>query len=156
MFITIDDHPKLRAPVPEVIVGDGFVAEEPKYLGNRIADNGRSDVSNVHGLGDVWGGEVDDVGFRVCNSRDGQTIGIGMGFHKALGEPCGRQPEVHVPLTSDRDRLADVGKVNFGNDFFSDRQRGISQFLLQRHGHVGLVIGQVGFPRSDDAFECGV
>ncbi len=53
-------HPKLRSPVADVIVGDDAVAEQPQRAREAIAENRRADVANVHRLGDVRRAEIND------------------------------------------------------------------------------------------------
>ena len=69
MLVTIDNHPKLRAPVAEVVVADRLVAEEFQGAVQAIADDGAADVAHVHRLGDVGGAVVDDVRLRLADGR---------------------------------------------------------------------------------------
>jgi hypothetical protein len=56
----VQDHAELRAPVADVVVGDDLVADEAGDARERVADEGAADVADVHRLGDVRRGEVDD------------------------------------------------------------------------------------------------
>ena len=64
-FPTEQQHPKLRAPVADVVVGDDAVAEQPQCAREAIAKNGRADVADVHRLGHVRRTEINDRGARL-------------------------------------------------------------------------------------------
>ena len=65
MFVAVEDHAELRAPVADVVVADDLVAEESQRAAKRVADHRRADVADVHRLGHVRGGKVDHVSARA-------------------------------------------------------------------------------------------
>ena len=53
VFVTVDDHPKLSAPITKVIVGDDLVPQESKHMSDRSPDDRRTDMTDVHRFGYV-------------------------------------------------------------------------------------------------------
>ena len=62
MFIAVDDHSELGAPVTDVVIARHRVADEPQDAADGITDDRAPQVAHVHRLGDIRPGEVDDVG----------------------------------------------------------------------------------------------
>ncbi len=59
-FPAVQDHSELRAPVADVVVGDDLEAEKAGDAADGISEDGRADVADVHRLGDVRRGEIDN------------------------------------------------------------------------------------------------
>ncbi|EEF61635.1 hypothetical protein Cflav_PD4675 [Pedosphaera parvula Ellin514] len=57
---------ELCAPVANMIVRDDLVTEEPECAGQGIAEDGGTDVADMHRLGDVGRAEVDDNRARMA------------------------------------------------------------------------------------------
>ena len=62
-----DEHAHRRAPVAEMDVADDLVSGEPEQALERIPDDRRAQVPDVHGLGDVRPAEVEDHRARFRN-----------------------------------------------------------------------------------------
>jgi hypothetical protein len=60
-----EQHPELGAPIAQVIVGDDLVAQQAERARQTIAQNGRADMADVHGLGHVGRTEIDDHSPRL-------------------------------------------------------------------------------------------
>ena len=76
MLVAVDDHAELGAPVAEVVVADRVVAEESQHAVEGVADHGRADVADVHRLGHVGRGVVDDDGPRLGGRRDAEPLDV--------------------------------------------------------------------------------
>jgi hypothetical protein len=55
-----DEQPELSAPIAEVVVADNVMTHERQDSRDRIANDRRAQVSDMHLLGDVRAREVDD------------------------------------------------------------------------------------------------
>ena len=53
VLVAVDNHAELCTPVTQMIISNNFVAEKPMNVGQRITDDGRANVTNVHRLGDI-------------------------------------------------------------------------------------------------------
>ena len=73
MLVAVDDHSELGPPVANVVVGDDFVPDKTERAGQGVADNRRADMANVHRLGHVGRGIVDDVGLGSIDRRDAES-----------------------------------------------------------------------------------
>ena len=60
-----DQHAELGTPVAEVIVRDDPVAHQPQDAGQRVAQDRRADMADVHGFGDVGRTEIHDHRARL-------------------------------------------------------------------------------------------
>ena len=57
----LDEHAERAAPVADVVLADHSLAGERQQAAQRVADDRRAQVADVHLLGDVGCGVVDDV-----------------------------------------------------------------------------------------------
>ena len=73
MFVSIDDHPELRAPIADVVIADGLMSEELERAIDAVADDGRTNMADVHRLGDIRGRIVDDDRSRPVDRRDAES-----------------------------------------------------------------------------------
>ena len=53
MFVSVDNHSELRPPITQMIVADHAVTKETQRVTQGVADDGRTDVTNVHRFGYV-------------------------------------------------------------------------------------------------------
>ncbi len=58
----VDDHAELSAEVADVVLADHGVAEKFQDAGHGVAEDGGAQMADVHLLGDVWAGVIDDDG----------------------------------------------------------------------------------------------
>ena len=59
IFPSVNDHPKLGAPVANVIIADNFMPEELRDPCQRVAKYGAADVTDMHRFGDVRRPKID-------------------------------------------------------------------------------------------------
>ena len=78
----LDEHAKGGAPVADVVLAMYSVALMHQHAHNRIADDCRSKVPDMHFLGHIWSRVVNcsDSGFLDCNS---QSV-----VWKKIPQPC--------------------------------------------------------------------
>ena len=79
VFVAIDDHAELGAPVTQVIVADDLVTQELKCAAKSISDHRGTDVPHVHGFGYIGRGVVDHVRLRLIRFLDFQSL---IGFER--------------------------------------------------------------------------
>ena len=53
MLVAVKDHPELRAPIADVVITNHPVANEAERAVERVADDGRADMADVHRLGHI-------------------------------------------------------------------------------------------------------
>jgi len=63
----LDEHSERRAPIADVVFAHHSVADGLKHAHERIADDRRAQMTNVHLFGHVWCRVVDD--YRLGNHR---------------------------------------------------------------------------------------
>jgi len=66
-------HPELRAPVAQVVVGQDAETEGAVEAVKGIADHSRADVADVHRLGHIGARVIDDHGATVPGVRDAEA-----------------------------------------------------------------------------------
>ena len=74
-----NQFPELRAPVADVIVANYFCAAEGEQATDGFADNGRSQMPDMHLLGRVGRGIIHDPGLafaRACRATLEMAFGI--------------------------------------------------------------------------------
>ena len=137
-----------------MVVGDHGVAEAAGDPCERVAEDGRADVADVHRLGDVRRGEVDDhraagPGHRHPEPRVG-VLGLGAG-----GVGLRRDLEIDESRTGDV-RAAEPRQVERRDHLLGQRARVRLARLGQRHRGIALVIAEAqvggGDHRRGDAF----
>ena len=138
MFPTPENHPELRTPVTDMVVGDHIVSHETCNTGECIADNRRSDMTDMHGFGDIRGGEINDNRFRVFSYSDAQTR-ITEHRKERLREERWAHAEIDETRTGDFcfsfRKLAEAP-----DDILSKGAWILFDLTRQRHSSVALVI----------------
>ena len=114
MFPAVDDFAELRAPVAEVVVGDDRHPREPRHAREAVADDRRTQVADVHRLGDVRAAEVDDDRVRFFRRGQAQARGVGVERAEGVGEERGFQAEIDEPRARDFRRRAEVAQHRVG------------------------------------------
>lgn len=80
MFVEVlDEHPELGAPVAEVVLPYDIAAEEPQDAGDAVTDDRRTEVPDVHFLGDVGCRVVDDRAAARFGGADSEPVGCESG-----------------------------------------------------------------------------
>ena len=90
-----------------MIVRDDLVPQETQDLSDRIADDRRADVADVHGLGHVGGRVIDDVGLGCIDKSDRESS-VAVSLLELLREPTGRESQIDVPGTGNAYRFANI------------------------------------------------
>ena len=70
----LDEHPELRAPIAQVVLPDDGGAEVPEHASERVADDRRAQVPDVHLLGDVRRRVVDDDAAALLGEVDSEPL----------------------------------------------------------------------------------
>ena len=119
-----DDHfPELGAPVSEVVDADAFVAGELVEQFQRVTDDGRAEVSDVEGFGDVRGRVVehDGLALAACGRAVLVALLLDLG-ENARGERRAVDKEVEVAL--DRLGARDLAARHFRGERVGDGDGG--------------------------------
>ena len=138
-FQPADDHPELRAPVADVIVADDVVAEELGDARERVAEDGRADVADVHRLGDVGRAEVDDDRAWVRGARDAEAL-IGEERGDALRDRVGAQGEIDEAGAGDLRRVQMSDDAELRETSARPARGFLAALLREDERDVGLVI----------------
>ncbi len=134
-----DEQAELRAPVAEVIVADHVVADRAQEPTDRVADDRRAEVSDVHLLGDVRARVVDDDLLGRVDLLDAEAL-VREVVREPRRDPGWLEAQVHEPRPGDlRRRDGLVLRERFGEGR-SDLPWRLLQLLRQRHRRVDLVV----------------
>ncbi|MNS48254.1 hypothetical protein D3C72_808170 [compost metagenome] len=148
-----DQQAHLEAPVAEVGVAPDGVAAEAEQPLQALADDGRAQVADVHRLGHIGAGVVDDDLARRRVQRGAGQGFVGGHLGGALGQGGVGELQVDEAGTGDLDRR----QTRVGAQAFGDAGGQLARIGLQRlgggQGAVGLEVGQVGAVRGDDTRE---
>ena len=94
-LVAVDEFAELRAPVAKVVVANDLGAGEFEEPANRLADDGGAEVADMHLLGRVGRGVVDDPGLPgVGVGRAGLKVGLGVVGLKPGEQGGGLEAEV--------------------------------------------------------------
>ena len=139
----LDEHPEGAPPVADVVLADHGVAGELVEPHQRVTDDRRAQVADVHLLGDVRSRVVDDHGARRSgHSTSEPLVGSGATGHLRQ-EPVGEH-EVHEPGSSDLDRGAHPVEHSAVDDPLGDLPRVATERLGERKRAVDLGVGVIG------------
>ncbi len=141
----LDEHAERRAPVAQVVLPDDAVAEVLEHADQRVADDGGAEVPDVHLLGGVGRGVVDDDGLRGRGQPDA-AAGVLKGAQGLGGDPAVVQGDVEEAGPADLDALEDVAGAERVGDGLGDLPWRSSQPLGQAQCHVRLVVGELRGP----------
>ena len=149
VLVAINDHSELRAPIADVIVTLDFVAHELEESVQGRTDERAADMADVHRLGHVGRGIIDQDDFGICGRLDAKAV--------VLDEPAGRrfnpirsESEIDKAGPGNLGGKTQVGDVQPRDDPFGNRSRSETQLLRQRHGAVGLEIAETRVLRRLD------
>ena len=138
----LDEHAERRPPVADVVLPDHLVAEVLEGPHQRVADDRRAQVSDVHLLGHVGRGVVDRDDLPVLGGYAEAVVEPG----QLRGDPRGGQPYVHEPRPADLRRLRDPVEVEVLDDPLGDVPRLLAELLGQRQGGVRLEVRELARP----------
>ena len=144
----LDQHAERGAPVADVVLPDHGVAEGFEHLDEAVPHHGGAQVADVHFLGDVRGGIVDDDALRCRGGRDGR--GRGRGLDRLCVEqfldPGAVKAQVDEAGPGDFHAGADAVQVQGVHDPGGGVPRRQAGLLGQGHGGVDLDVGELGGP----------
>ena len=143
MFPTVEDLAELRAPVAEMVVGHDFVSEKACDAGQRVAEDGATDMADMHRLGDVGRAEIDDDALRVSGFRCTAT-GVAGEVAQSVRDPLRLETEVEEAGAGNLRLFANVAGFEVVGDPGGQFARVGFGLLGQHHGGVGLVVAEAG------------
>ena len=141
VFPAEQQHPELRAPVADVVVGDDAVAEQPQRARQAIAENRRADMPDVHRLGHVRRTEINHHGSRLRGLVKKQVFAARGGLER-LRERGMLQPEIQEARAGDFNLLADFSNIQSCQNIGCELTRIQLSRLGQRHQRITLVIAK--------------
>ena len=141
-FPTDQQHAKLRAPVAEVIVRDDLVAQEAERACQRITQDGRSDMTDVHRLGHVRRTEIHHHGPRLRGWVKEEVFSARGGL-QGFGQHRWFEAEIEKAGARSLDFLTTIADLKFGDHVGGQLARVHFAGLGQRHEGVGLVIPEL-------------
>src|SRR5262245_31537587 len=115
MLVAINDHSELRAPITEMIVADNRVAKKLQRAIEAFANDGGSNVADVHRLGNVRGTEINYIRARLFCQRYANSL-IGDGRRGVLGNEVVAQLQVDKPRPGNFRRMAQIRHVEPANN----------------------------------------
>ena len=142
----LEEHAEWRPPVADVVLPPHVVPEEPEHTRQRVADDGGAEMPDVHLLGHVGRGVVDDYPLGTFRRRHAQP-GIARECCHPPGNELVRQRQVDEARPTDLDLRADVAQGGRRRHLFGHLERRATHLLGQGKGAVRLVVGAVGCPQ---------
>ena len=134
-------HPKLRPPVPDVIVPHNIVADESRDPRQGVAEERGADMADVHRLGDVRRTEVDHDSPR--NGGRGHTQPrIVHKVAEAFRQPRGLEAKIDKTGARDFGRLREGGDIELADDLLGKLAWVGALLLREDHGDIGLIIAK--------------
>ena len=139
-----DDLAHGQAPVAEMHVAERAVADEQEQPPQRIADDRRPEMADMHRLGDVGSAIVEDHGLRRLRLDAEPLV-----FRQAIevrGEEFIGQREVHEPRPGERHVPQFAGVLRQQSPANSFRDLPGIAFERLRHGEraIGLELPEIG------------
>ena len=138
-----DVHPELRAPIPDMVIGDDVVAEQTLHPRQAIAEQGRTNVADVHRFGDVRRAEIDDDGARRSGLLEKEMFAARRAGER-LRDSLGLEPEIDKAGPGDIDLFAPLRHVEPGQHVCCELAWVQPARFGQRNERVGLVIAELG------------
>src|SRR6185503_5859762 len=139
----LDQHAERSAPVADVVLANHLVARELEQPRERVADDRRAHVSDVHLLRDVRRRVIDDDAILDPRGRHAEPL-VARELGEAALDERRLQGQIDEPRTGDLDTLADVGEIGRGDDGLRDLPRSTLQRLGHAHREIGLKIRALG------------
>ena len=145
-----EQHAELRAPVAEVIVRDDPVAQQPQNARQRVAQDRRADVADVHRLGHVGRAEIHHHRARLVVPARRTGVRRARPTSSAPASAAGFEPEIQEAGAGHLDLLAAVADLQLGEHVGGQLARIQLPGLGQRHQRVGLVVAELGIGAGTD------
>jgi hypothetical protein len=136
-----DEDAELGAPVAEVVVAENGVAEGAVDALEGVADDGGADVGDVHRLGDVGGGVVEE---RVLPAPGWGTPRRASAWRASRwrARASSAKGQIDEAGAGDVGLGEQSGGVEPGDGFLGDGARGLAEDLGGGHGGVALVVAE--------------
>lgn len=159
LAVAENDETELGSPVAQMIVGDDVVAERAVESVDGVADDGRANVTDMHRLGDVRAGVVDDDGLLFSKVRKSKIVAGDHSF-ELIDEALVFQEDVNEAGASEFDLFNEVGQRCVIDELLADRTWVGAQGFGEFHGRFTLVIAELfvfaGCDREIDFAEVGI
>ena len=154
-FPAQEQFSELRAPVAQMIVGDDAVSEQARNACEGIAENGRANVADMHGLGGVGGTEINDDGAGAAGFVHQRALAA---RHTLEGEREGGdfEAEIEKAGAGNFGRFGPFGNVEAGGDIGGELAGIDLAGLGQGDEGAGLVIAEAGVGAGADADGGGI
>ena len=149
MPVPHDQDAELRAPVAEMVVRDHPVSKESVHPVERIADDRRADMPDVHGLGHVGAGVVDDHGMSRAGAGHTQPL-VPLDGLQVAGQVLRLEEEVDEPGSRDLHPLHPLRTQRLVHQRLGHLARGLLENARQRHGRIALVVAKRVVSRRHD------
>jgi hypothetical protein len=127
IFVAVEQHAELRAPVAKMVIGDDLVAEKPQQLGERVADDCAAQMADVQRLGHIRRRVIDDDGLGG-RARYAQPFVAG-DLLQLLRQPIGLEPQIDEPRPGDFGLFEHLAEVEPIDDLRSDIPRLLAENL---------------------------
>ena len=152
-----EDHPELRAPVAEVVVGDRVVAAEAEDSGDRVTDDRRADMADMHRLGDVRRAEIDDDRVGLGHGWDPEAL-VAKRSRNGGGEGLIPDPDIDESgangITGGSEGLGVAWRVSKTTGDLDGQVTGfLTRLLRQAHCHRAGIVAKLGVSRFPHLLE---
>ena len=138
----LDEHAELQTPVADVVLPRDRVTDEGQRPHQRVADDRRTQMTDVHLLGDVRRRVVDDDALWRRRESNTETA-VARLRGELRGDELVSQGQVDETRTGDLDVAAHAVEIDTVDDRLSDVTGVAAKALGQRQHAVGLVVGPV-------------
>ena len=145
-FPAVNHHPKLRAPITNVIVANDFVSEKLGDARERVPEHGAADVANVHRFRHVWRSKINYD--PACRSRPCHTEAFVFG--KLARFFCDRvrtQCEIDEARTGNSWSFAPLADVEMRENVLRNFIRIFAPLLPEHESSIRLIIAETWIGR---------
>ena len=125
-----------------MVLRDDGVPLGAEHSVEAVADDGRTQVTDVHLLGDVGGRVVDDDPLRLLDLGN-TDVGVGDEVGGDAGQHVGTQAQVDESRTSNVRGLAQILDIELRDDVGGNVARWTSFLLGQPQGDIGLEVPEL-------------
>ena len=117
MFVSINDHSKLRSPIAKMVIRNHGMPQELEDLGNGIADDSGTNVTDMHRFRYVGRRKIDDIRFRFGSTIHSEPIRFECDIQLFPKIVVG-EPQIYVACPRDAHFRAQVVNLDFAYDRF--------------------------------------
>jgi hypothetical protein len=135
----LDHHPELGTPVTDVVLPYDGVPGVRQNVAQGIADHRRAEVADVHLLGDVGLGVVDDNPLAVARPRGAELVDAGR-------QTARQQGQVDETWACNF-KCAQVVHLGIGDQLLGDAPRRLPELLRQPQRKAGLEMPELRLGR---------